>query len=389
MHRRSLQSANPKKLAPSKLALSKLALVSLALFLFAFALPKEVRAQAPPPRLSPKRTLTVGPAPGCEVVPPGQAPAARRDNAEARRLATQGQEASLVGDQAAARDAFLRAAQLNPGDERIAYDLARALEELSDSTRAVNELCRYLTLSPAGREAADVRDRLQRLVPTAKQRTADNVQAQFRLGLSFYDDGRYDAAFKAFDDVVRDAPKSPEGWFNRGLARAARGDRSNALTDLEQYRVNAPTVDDRVEVGRAIEVLRRPVYSPTSAFVRSIIPGLGEFYVGHNIRGALVLVATGAGAALSVMQTTTTETINYTDPNGVPAPYTQTTKQRKNFAMGAGAAVGAAILGMIDATVAANRSQQGATILAPRTPRAAVLPLATPRGTGLVVAVKF
>lgn len=389
MHRRLLRS-DKSQFAPLELASSKLASLALALFVLAqFALPKEARAQLNPPRLSPKRTLTVGPAPGCEVVPPGQAPAARRDNAEARRLATQGQEASLVGDQTAARDAFLRAAQLNPGDERIAYDLARALEELSDSTRAVSELCRYLTLSPAGREAADVRDRLQRLVPTAKQRVADNVQAQFRLGLSFYDDGRYDAALKAFDDVVRDAPKSPEGWFNRGLARAARGDRSNALTDLEQYRVNAPTVDDRVEVGRAIEVLRRPVYSPAGAFVRSIVPGLGEFYVGHNIRGALVLVASGAGAALSVMQTTTTETINYTDPNGVPAPYTQTTKQRKNFAMGAGAAVGAAILGMIDATVAANRSQQGANILAARSPRAAVLPLNSSRGSGLVVAVRF
>jgi hypothetical protein len=351
--------------------------------------PRAASAQQGPPRLAPKRTLTVGPAPGCEVVPPGQAPAARRDNAEARRLATAGQEASLVGDQTAARDAFLRAAQLNPGDERIAYDLARALEELNDSTRAVTELCRYLTLSPGGREAADVRDRLQRLVPQAKQRLAENVQVQFRLGLSFFDDGRYDAAQKAFDDVVRDAPKSAEGWFNRGLARAARGDRAAALTDLEQYRVNAPTVDDRVEVGRAIEVLRRPVYSPGGAFARSLIPGVGQFYVGHTIRGVLTLVTSGAGLGLAMVQQTTTKTISYTDPNGFPAPYTQTTKQRQYFTAGAGAAVGMAIIGMIDATVAANKSQQGATILAPRTPRAALLPLVSPRGGGLSLAVRF
>lgn len=348
-----------------------------------------LHAQTTPPRLAPKRTLTVGPAPGCEVVPPGQAPAARRDNAEARRLAASGQEASLVGDQTAARDAFQRAAQLNPGDERIAYDLARALEELADSTRAVGEFCRYLTLSPAGREAADVRDRLQRLVPVAKQRAADNVQAQFRLGLSFYDDGRYEAAVKAFDDVVRDAPKSPEGFFNRGLARTARGDRGAAMQDLEQYRVNAPTVDDRVEVGRAIEVLRRPVYSPGAAFARSLVPGLGEFYVGHPLRGLLVLAASGAGAGMALTQQTTTETINYTDPNGIPAPYTRTLKQRQYFGAGVGAAAAMTLIGMIDAIVTANKSQSGASILAPRGARAAVLPFVTPRASGVGVALRF
>lgn len=364
----------------------RLAVAGVMLQLFAIA---PLAAQQGPPRLSPKRVLTVGAAPGCEVVPPGQALAARRDNAEARRLAAAGQEASLVGDQAAARDAFLRAAQLNPGDERIAYDLARALEELADSTRAVNELCRYLTLSPAGREATDVRDRLQRLVPLAKQRTAENVQVQFRLGLSFFDDGRYAAAEKAFDDVVRDAPRSPEGFFNRGLAKAARGARLSALQDLEQYRVNAPTVDDRVEVGRAIEVLRRPVYSPAGAFVRSLVPGLGEFYVGHPFRGLLVLAATGAGAGVALLQTTTTDTIRYVDPNGVPAPYTQSTTQRSYFAAGVGAAAAMTLIGMIDAVVSANRSRAGASILAPRAPRTALQPLATPRGTGVALAWRF
>lgn len=355
---------------------------ALVLAVLSLGATDRIGAQTAPPRLTPKRTLTVGPAPGCEVVPPGQAVAARRDNAEARRLAAAGQEASLVGDQTAARDAFQRAAQLNPGDERIAYDLARALEELSDSTRAVNEFCRYLTLSPAGREAADVRDRLMRLVPTAKQRAADNVQAQFRLGLSFFDDGRYESAVKAFDDVVRDAPKSPEGYFNRGIARAARGDRAAAMQDLEQYRINAPTVDDRVDVGRAIDVLRRPVYSPAGAFARSLMPGIGEFYVGHSLRGVLVLVASGVGAAMAVTQQTSTETIPYTDPNGFPAPYTRTLKERKYFVPGVGAAVAMTVVGMIDAVVTANRSQFGASILAPRAARAAVVPVSTPGGGG-------
>lgn len=329
-------------------------------------------AQSGAPSLTPKRTLTTGAAPGCELPVAGQAPAVRRDNAEARRLAAAGQEAALIGDQAAARDAFARAAVLNPGDERIAYDLGRAHEELADSAKAIGEFCRYLALSPAGREATDVRDRLRRIVPAAAQRRAADVQVAFRLGVALFDDGRYAAAIQAFDDVVRDAPTASEGYFNRGLARAASGSRATALQDLEQYRANAPTVDDRVEVGRAIEVLRRPVYRPGVAFARGVLPGFGQFYTGHPVRGVLVLAAVGGATGLALAQQTTTVTVAYVDPNGVPAPFKRTTQERAYFTAGVGAAAAITVIGMIDAVVAAKRSQRGATIVA-RTAKSATI----------------
>jgi tetratricopeptide (TPR) repeat protein len=314
--------------------------------------------------LSPKRTLTTGPAPGCEI--PSSQPVARRDNAEARRLATAGQEAALIGDQAAARDAFARAAVLNPGDERIAYDLGRAHEELADSTKAIGEFCRYLTLSPGGREAADVRDRLIRLVPRAAQQRAQDVQVAFRLGLALFDDARYDASARAFDDVVRSAPTAAEGYYNRGLARAATGQRADALKDLEQYRANAPTVDDRVEVGRAIEVLRRPVFSPAVALTRSILPGFGQFYEARPVRGAVLLVAVVGSAALAFTPRTTVTQINYVDPNGVPAPYSQSTTEHPYFAPGLGVAAVLMVVGAFEAVSFANRSQEGSSINARR-----------------------
>lgn len=347
-------------------------------------------AQGSAPRLAPKRTLTVGPAPGCAVPPSGPA-AARRDNAEARRLALAGQEAALIGDQTAARDAFARAATLNPGDERVAYDLARAHEELADSARAVAEYCRYLTLSPGGREAADVRDRLLRLVPAPVQRRAADVQVAFRLGLALFDDSRYEASAKAFDDVVRGAPESPEGFFNRGLARAATGQRAVALQDLEQYRVNAPAVDDRVEVGRAIEVLRRPVYNTGGAFAASLVPGMGQLYTGHTVRGVLTTIGAAAGIGAALVQTTTSETIPYTDPNGLPAPYTRTFRERAYFVPGMAAAGGVMLIGMIDAVVSANRSQRGADVVARPTRTATITPLLPvgARSAGLMVSLRY
>ncbi|MEP6766673.1 MAG: hypothetical protein ABJB66_20320, partial [Gemmatimonadaceae bacterium] len=182
--------------------------------------------------LRPKRALTVSVAPGCEAAPKRNLNGPR-DNVEARRLAAAGQEAALVGDQTAARDAYAKAAALNPGDDRIAYDLGRANEELADSLAAVGEYCRYLTLSPAGREATDVRSRLLRLVPKGAAQSAQELLSTFRLGLFLYDSAKYDAAERAFDEVVRKAPSAAEGYFNRGLMRAAIGRRAESLKDFE------------------------------------------------------------------------------------------------------------------------------------------------------------
>lgn len=314
--------------------------------------------------LRPKRTLTVSVAPGCEAAatrPTGS----RRDNAEARRLAAAGQEAALVGDQTAARDAFAKAAELNPTDDRIAYDLGRAHEELVDTTGAINEYCRYLTLSPAGREAGDVRTRLQRLVPRNAAQNAQDLLQKFRLGLFLYDSARYDAAERAFDDVVQRAPLAAEGYFNRGLMRAAIGSRAEALKDFESYLAAVPTADDRTQVASTITLLRRPVYGQSSALFRSVIPGFGQIYTGRPIRGVLVMAGVAAAAGMAVLQTTTTKQIEYVDPNGVPAPYTQEYTERKYLVPGVATAAGLTIIAAIEAAWFAKRSNAGATVVQP------------------------
>ncbi len=336
--------------------------------------------------LAPKRVLTTGPAPGCEVSTSAQTTVARRDNVEARRLAAVGQEAALIGDQTAARDAFAKAAALNPTDERVAYDLARAHEELSESAKAVTEFCRYLTLSPAGREAADVRARLLRLVPAPEVKRAQDVQVAFRLGLGLFDDGNYSASARAFDDVVRSAPTAAEAVYNRGLARAASGNRADAVKDLELFRAAAPTVDDRVAVGRAIETLRRPVYNPGVAFAAGLLPGFGQFATGRPIGGFVVLLAAAGSAGASFMQRTTETTVPYVDPNGQPAPYTRSSTERPYLVPGLAAAGGVTLIALIEAVVHANRSQRYASVVAKRGANApAAAPAATPPSPGFAV----
>jgi tetratricopeptide (TPR) repeat protein len=312
--------------------------------------------------LRPKRNLTVSVAPGCEAVAP-RSTTGRRDNAEARRLSSVGQDAALVGDQKAAREAFAKAAELNPSDDRTAYDLGRAEEALADSAAAVTEYCHYLTLSSAGREAPDVRARLQRLVPKGAAQRAQDLLSTFRLGLFLYDSGRYDAAERAFDNVVQKAPTASEGYFNRGLMRAAIGQREAALKDFESYLTAVPTADDRVEVSRNIAILRRPVYGAGTAFARGVIPGFGQFYTGRPVRGVLVLALVAGSAGASVVKKTTQQTVAYVDPNGVPAPYTQAFTQRPYLAAGVATAVGVTLLAAIEAAYFAQRSSRGASVL--------------------------
>jgi Tetratricopeptide repeat len=332
--------------------------------------------------LSPKRALTTGPAPGCEISTVAPTAVARRDNVESRRLAAVGQEAALIGDQTAARDAYAKAAALNPADERVAYDLGRAHEELDETPKAVSEFCRYLTLSPGGREAADVRTRLLRLVPAPEIKRAQDLQVAFQLGLGLFDDGNYSAAARAFDDVVRSAPTASEAVYNRGLARAASGNRTDAVKDLELFRAAAPTVDDRVAVGRAIETLRRPVYNPGVAFAAGLLPGFGQFATGRPIGGFVVLLATAGSAGASFMQRTTETTVSYVDPNGVAAPYTRSATERPYLVPGLAAAGAVSLVAMIEAVVHANRSQRYASIVAKR---GAAAPAATPPSPGFAV----
>ena len=103
------------------------------------------------------------------------------------------------------------------------------------------------------------------------------------------------------------------------------------------------------------------------------------------VAAVLALVAGSVGAALTPR--TTEREVAYTDPNGVPAPYTEVLRERPWFVPGLAAAGAVTLLSAIEASVVANRSQRGASILAVAT---ALHPVRTPRGdAGLAVTVRF
>lgn len=248
-------------------------------------------------RLAAKRTLSATSTLPCPVTPPGLTPA-RNDSPDVRRLMALGHEAAIVGDHRQARDVFVDAARLSPGDERIAYQLGRAYEELGERPNAIREYCRFLALTPQGADAPDVRTRITALAaPTASTPAADPTGTAFRAGLTQLDQRRWREAADAFGRVIQALPRAAEAYYDRGLALGAMDQRDAAIKDFEQYLALRPGAEDQSAVRAQIDALRRPTWSTGTALATGLLlPGLGQVYTSRPWIG--VGVAAVAGTSL-------------------------------------------------------------------------------------------
>src|SRR6476661_5534300 len=130
-----------------------------------------------------KRSLSAASTLPC-AAPVAGGTATRNDSPDVRRLMALGHEAAIVGDHRQARDVFVDAARLSPGDERIAYQLGRTYEELGERSNAIREYCRFLALAPQSSDAADVRARIATLAtPAGSSPAADPASVAFKAGV--------------------------------------------------------------------------------------------------------------------------------------------------------------------------------------------------------------
>ena len=338
-----------------------------------------------------KRTAPAATAAACPVFAP-PAPPVREQTEEANRLGTLARESALEGDHKAARDLFNQAAQLNPADPSLAYRLGRESEELGDTTGAVHEYCRYLSIAPTTGEEPGVRNRLTALLaPSAAQRGTTTV-AQFESGVKAYDAGDWDASATAFTASLQGAPGYAPSYFDRALVRAHQHHQGDAIRDFDAYLRLAPSATDRADVRERIDALRPEAPSAGAAFAIGILPGGGQYYTGQYILGVLVTGAAGGGVALALTTQTVTKLHHFVDING--NPYTQPYQATEHQNLGAGLAIagGATLFGMIEAAVVAHHraaqlpppdSTLSATVDTRRPALALQLPSVVPSTQGL------
>jgi tetratricopeptide (TPR) repeat protein len=273
-------------------------------------------------RLAPKRALVATAPTGCAAFPAPvlpTAPSPLGEDPEARRLIDAGLEAALQGEHAEARNAFTEASRKSPNNARLAYYLGREHEELRDATAAVREYCRYLLLAPNAPDRDEVLGRVVRLVPASELARVDEARANFRSGVALLERRQFTAADSVFGTIAQQLPTAPEVFFNRGLARAARGERRAALTEFEKYLELAPSAADRSDVRSAMSQLQDRVYGGGQALLSGlVVPGMGQMSTGRPVFGVLVLGAVAGAAIFGLMQEETIEVATFTDPFGNP-----------------------------------------------------------------------
>jgi tetratricopeptide (TPR) repeat protein len=329
-------------------------------------------------QLAPKRTLAATSTLPCPVAPPNSV-ASRNDSPDVRRLMSLGHEAAIVGDHRQARDVFVDAARLSPGDERIAYQLGRAYEELGEKPNAIREYCRFLSLAPNASDAADVRSRITSLTASATGGPTPGDQAAntFRLAVTHLDQRRWREASEAFGRVIQTLPRAPEAYYDRAIALSALQERDAAAKDLEQYLTLRPAAEDQAQVRAQIDALRRPTWSTSTALVTGLVlPGLGQAYTSRPWMGLGVAAVAGGSLFLALQAKDEQQIRDYTVTiPGFPDIVnidTVTVTKHPYYAAGLAAFTTLTIGAAFEAARYARRSQGTRTPSTPRPPAARV-----------------
>lgn len=339
--------------------------------------------------LEPKRTLPRGNPAAC---PPPAVPDRAADSDRARSLFIASQDAAVAGERSAALALLGQATQLDPTDPDIAYFRARLLEEQGDTTAAAAEYCRFLDIAGASPDAPEVRDRLRSLAAAFPADLPTEVVAQFRHGLTYFDQRNLRAANRAFSYVIQQQPQLAAAYFNRAVVQLAQRNRSGASRDLEAYLALAPDAPDRTVV---LAQLQQPSVessiSPGGVFARGLLlPGLGQFSSQRPVAGALVTLGTVGAVAVALQSRHVERTSSFVDPFDNPREYVYEAVERPYLSAGMAAAVAITIFGAAEAYLHAQQARpRGSAQADMENARHAVAPLVEPGPRGMRLGLRI
>jgi tetratricopeptide (TPR) repeat protein len=299
--------------------------------------------------------------------PPG--PATPEAVNEARALASEANEALVLGDLDRAGSFLSRALELDGLSADLLYRRARLLEAQGARAEAIVYLCRVVAVGPGTEEVADAQARLDSLAALDRPDLSPEAVAAFDRGVSMARMGRTVAAGAAFDTAVRAEPDWAPAVYNSGVISAQRGDRARAAEQLRRYLSLAPDAPDAVAVSRAIgrweaSAEQQPgrVASPGAALALGLfLPGTGQFYSGRPWPGVGVLaVASGAIATGLLVTEVRVRCVGSALPTGSCPPGQVVGRQtrRPHLAMALAVAAGVSAAGALEAYFRA-RSARG------------------------------
>ena len=316
------------------------------------------------------------------------------EQAQATQVASAAGQAVILGDLDRARALLERATELDPTSAELAYRLARVLDDAGDRTQAVAEYCRTLSLGTSSEEAGFARDRIDALVDLEVASIPEAARIAFDMGVSAFDEGFLEDARESFSVAASQAPAWQLPYYNEGVTLAALGRDDEAVASLRRYLELDPEAADVVAVSQRIGQLEgRLVFSgpnPSTALTLGFVfPGLGQYYSGRSLRGtAVTSLAVGALAMGFLVQKRDVRCLVAVNPGeGCPTgEVARIDMSRPYLTAGLGVALGASLIGALDAYLGARGQRRTLASTEARGPRVEGPSISSRRG---IVEIRF
>jgi len=248
-----------------------------------------------------------------------------------------GYDAARRGDFAEAAKQFGAALEASPGNDAAATGLA------------------YAQLWQADPHQAERRSEITDAVVPPDY--PSGAAAAFRSGIHQLRARDMTGAANALGAAVDSAPNWADAYYNRALVYEEQGRTGAARSDFESYLRLRPGAEDRDEVVKHMGALGR---SPGQAFVRgAIFPGLGQFYTGRPVFGALVTAGVAGSAVWALKKEKSVEMHIYPGPFGGSDTVYVNVEKRPHLGVGLAVAGGIWALSALEASLHAKSARGG------------------------------
>jgi tetratricopeptide (TPR) repeat protein len=161
----------------------------------------------------------------------------------------------------------------------------------------------------------------------------------------------------ALTAAIDSAPNWPDPYYNRALAYEEQGRTTAARSDFQSYLRLRPGAADRAEVVKHMAALGR---SPSQALTRgAIFPGLGQFYTGRPVFGAVVMAGVAGSTVWALQKKKSVEMHLYPGPFGGIDTVLVNVEKRPHLGVGLAVAGGLWALSALEASLHANSARGG------------------------------
>ena len=159
---------------------------------------------------------------------------------EAEGLASEANQATILGQYQEARTLLSEAAGLDRTSASVSYSLGRLLEGGGEQEAALSEFCRFLGIDPQAPEITDVEERVERIGIEVGALGVSPARAALEEGMRAFDLGDYDGAVLDFSRALVELPDWDQAHFNRAVAYLDSGRAAAGAADLQFYLELAP-----------------------------------------------------------------------------------------------------------------------------------------------------